>query len=286
MRKSVRERAPSLRRRLGDPTGLAAILLWLLFGGFGLVECGVAAADGNFTIHGVDPERVRAIRARAERVRKAISSELFGDDAPEVWEEPCAIHVHTSDEAFVDVVGGSPGIARGATSLEFGVDRVTSRRIDLLADRGEIVPDALDHELVHVVLADRFIDSPPPRWADEGLAVLFDSSEKQSLHEEDFREACRAGRAWTCEELLAMEQYPPGDQRQRVFYGQSAALVRWLIARSDTRTFVCFLADCENLGTNAALERHYALPSKGSLAAAWGPVPPAASLLSSADDPR
>jgi hypothetical protein len=136
------------------------------------------------------------------------------------------------------------------------------------------VPDAIDHELVHVVLADHFVLAAPPRWADEGLALLFDAPEKQRGHEADFQEARRRGLAWTAGELVSLEAYPEDSPRQRVFYGQSAALVRWLIARRDAATFIRFLDDAADAGMDASLSRHYGLNSLASVSSAWKEVAP------------
>ena len=230
-----------------------------------------AAADagaGSFTVSGVSPERSRGVIEHAERVRSAAFSSLLGRAAPEPWRVRCGIHVHATPASFAAAVGGPPAVARGATSIEFGEHAVLLRRIDVMAGDG-LVPDALDHEIVHVVLADHFHDGPPPRWADEGLAVLFDPPEKQRQHEADFRSALMHGREWHVRDLLALEEYPSATERQRVFYGQSAAVVRWLIARRDAATFIRFLDDSAAHGTEAALAIHYGLDSTAALSQAW-----------------
>jgi len=73
---------------------------------------------------------------------------------------------------------------------------------------------------------------------------------------------------------VAMEEYPMETSRQRVFYGQSAALVRWLIARRDAATFIRFLDDAADAGMEAALRRHYGLNSLASVSSAWKEVAP------------
>jgi hypothetical protein len=230
--------------------------------------------SGNFVVHGVAAERAAVIRAHAETVRTRAFETLLGDSSPRPWQPRCDVHVHATPGAFSAAVGGPPDVAQGATSIDFSGDSVSLRRIDLLAAGDALVPPALAHELVHVVLADRFTAGPPPRWADEGLAVLFDQDGKQRDHERDFRAARHRGQAWTAADLVALDDYPPGPGRQRVFYGQSAALVRWLIDRKDARTFVRFLEHCPELGLRAALERHYDLHSVTDLELAWKEVPP------------
>jgi hypothetical protein len=228
-----------------------------------------AMRPGNVSVHGVPPDRAEAIRGHAEQVRQRAFARLLNDDMPRPWTARCEIHVHATPQSFAAEVGGAPEAARGATSIEFTGDAVSLRRIDVMGDGDAIIPDALAHEIVHVVLADHFTAGPPPRWADEGLALLFDSPEKQQDHDADFREARRRGLAWEVGDLIALEDYPPGAARQRVFYGQSAALVRWLIARRDAATFVRFLDDCGALGLAAACQAHYGLKSADALELAW-----------------
>lgn len=238
------------------------------------------AADGgdrahvNFTVHGVAAAAAATIRGHAEEVRARAFAGLLDERSPRRWLPQCAIHVHATPAAFAAAVGGPPDVAQGATSIEFAHDVVSLRRIDLLADPVAPVPPALAHELVHVVLADRFTQGPPPRWADEGLAILFDAAGRQEDHERDFRAARARGLSWSAADLLALEDYPPGAERQRVFYGQSATLVRWLIGRKDALTFIRFLESCPEHGLEPALERHYGLRSIGELERAWKEVPP------------
>ena len=231
-------------------------------------------ATGNIVVVGTDPSRADVIREHAETIRREAFSQLLGEADPKPWLVRCEIHVHSSAESFEQAVGGSPAEARGATSLEFSGDRVVTRRIDVMGDGPAAVPDAIDHELVHVVLADHFVHAAPPRWADEGLALLFDTQEKQRGHEADFQDARRRGLAWSATDLLALEDYPADGPRQKIFYGQSAALVRWLIARRDAATFIRFLDDAAHVGMEAALDRHYAIPSLASVSSAWKEVAP------------
>jgi hypothetical protein len=210
-------------------------------------------------------------------MRREVSGFLLGIEQPEAWRVRCEIHVHPTPTAFAVALGSPPTDARGATSIEFSGNDVVLRRIDVVGDGDEAVPDALDHELVHVVLADHFVQGPPPRWADEGLAILFDPPAKQRAHEGDFLEARRQGLVWKAADLVAIEDYPHDSRRQQVFYGQSAALVRWLVARGDAATFIRFLDDEAEHGIERALARHYEL-SVDSLTTAWKEVAPISSL--------
>ena len=273
-------RGSSGPRPVGKPSWIRAVGAAVAAASAGLpvvgesVSAGGARGHRNFVVHGVAAERSLVISDRAESLRTEVRQLLIGAAAGDPWRPACEVHVHPTAASFARAVGGSPAGAVGATSPEFSTDRVTLRRIDVMGDGPEAMPDGLAHEIAHVVLADRFIAAPPPRWADEGLALLFDPPAKQRLHDTDFREAFRHGRAWAAAELLMLEDYPAGTARQRIFYGQSAALVRWLVARRDARAFVEFAAACGEVGTTAALVEHYGIDSVDELEVAWSdPVP-------------
>ena len=233
----------------------------------------ISAGLESFTVVGVDAERAAAVAARAAELRQRISAQLLGIDQPEAWTPRCEIHVHLTEESFADAVGGAPATARGATSIEFFSDDVGLRRIDVMGDRpGESIPDALAHELVHVVLADRFCDGPPPRWADEGLAMLFDPEEKQTGHDEDFRDAAIRGLAWSGRDMFEIDLDPADIGRERVFYGESLALVRWFLAQGSAATFLSFLDDCDAEGIAESLNRHYQIGSLAEFDNRWQTV--------------
>lgn len=262
-----RQREPS---RPHVAAWLVAMLLAMAAG-----QAGFAAGDtvASIVVHGVSADRAAVIADHALDVRSRAFRHLLGEEAPRAWRVPCHVHVHETATAFAAAVGGPPAVARGATSIEFTGAEVSLRRIDVMGDGSEEIPDALAHEVVHVVLADHFTAGPPPRWADEGIAVLFDSAEKQQGHQVDFLRASRTGMAWRVRDLLELEEYPAEPGRQRIFYGQSASLARWLVDRRDGPTFIRFLDDCSAVGIDASLHRHYALGSVAALERAWKEVP-------------
>lgn len=230
----------------------------------------------SILVSGVTPERAALIAAHAEETRLAIFARLLDTPAPPVWVPRCVIHVHDDAASFTAAVGAPPVAARGATSIEFVGDRASLRRIDVMGDRGATIPDSLDHELVHVVLADHFTAAPPPRWADEGLAMLFDSVEKQLGHDADFETAVAHGQAWRTRDLMTIDPHPADTARLRIFYGQSAALVRWLIAREGAATFIAFLDDADRMGPGRALAARYGIESPEELDRRRVSVPPVA----------
>lgn len=238
----------------------------------------VSARDSrrDVVVTGVDTDRAAIIAACVDETRRRVEILLVGTAELRPWVPPCTVHVHRDREAFALAVSDAPAASGGATSIEFVGDSVSLRRIDVIAAADGDVPAALPHEVVHVVLADHFTDVPPPRWADEGLATLFDDPVKQRGHEADFRRAAAHGQAWSVADLIDLELEPADTARQRLFYGQSAALVRWLLAREDGTTFLRFVADAAREGPAASMRNHYGLSSADDLEQAWrsGPALP------------
>lgn len=263
--------AGSRRQRAAHPPLLAGF--GILVAVLSLANPLQTAAADDIVVVGVPAARADEIAAHALGVRSRAFRHLLGQDAPRPWRVPCEVVVHATAADFAAAVGGPPAVARGATSIEFAGSDVVLRRIDVMGDGPDVIPDALAHELVHVVLADHFTEGPPPRWADEGLAVLFDPESKQHGHQRDFNRAAGAGMAWRISDLFALDNYPEEPGRQRIFYGQSAAVVRWLVDRRGTVTFIRFLDDCTTVGPDEAVRRHYALGSVVALERAWKEVP-------------
>lgn len=215
-----------------------------------------AASSRDVIVVGVSAARAERIARHVTEIRGAIHSLLTGSALLHPWVPACTIHVHRDRASFARAVGNAPPSARGATTLEFNDDTVRLRRIDVMDAGDGGVPDALAHELVHVVLAEWFPDVPPPRWADEGLAVLFDSPAKQEGHAADFRAALSRGQCLTIADLMAMEHEPVEPARQQVFYGQSAALTRWLLDRRGGPSFLRLLREIAAHGPEAAVLQH------------------------------
>lgn len=241
----------------------------------------------DFVVVGVSPERAEAITSVAVEVRRDIVKLLFGSEKVTLWAPPCEIHVHQNRQVFAESVDGAPDSALGATSIEFQGNSVWLRRIDVVHEDGVVVPSALAHELVHVVLADHFTEGPPPPWVDEGLATLFDDLDKQLKHESDFRDAASRGSAYRFDELMRMERIPEQTYRQRVFYGQSAAIVRWLLTRADGPTLLRFINDSTTVGLSRSLRMHYAIDTSAALETAWHaePIVPSARRVPAAVPP-
>ena len=122
--------------------------------------------------------------------------------------------------------------------------------------------------MTHVVLADWLDGRQPPRWADEGMAILADSHEKQMLHERDLSHGFAQGTAFRVTELLTIDGYPTA-QRIPAFYGQSASLTACLALRDDPARFVEFLRRSLDSGYDQALRDIYHIDNVAELERHW-----------------
>ena len=105
----------------------------------------------------------------------------LGDVASGDWAARCQVVVHEFPSSYMRSVGRFAAQTKGSSLIRSHRGNITLRRVDLLAsDAGVGEPSAFAHELTHVVLADRFHGDQPPRWMDEGIAMLSDSDAKLS----------------------------------------------------------------------------------------------------------
>lgn len=189
------------------------------------------------------------------------------DNAPKSWSPRCEVFVHATREQYLRAVGQGGGQTRGSSLIQIDNHKVMARRIDLLMDSRAGLT-ALPHELTHVVLADRFLDQPPPHWLDEGIAMLADIRQKQLLHSRDCQEALASRTALSLAQLLTLEQFTSADQMP-AFYGQSLSLVQMLAHRGDPPKIVAFGIDARKVGYDRALRKHFAIEGTADLERHW-----------------
>jgi hypothetical protein len=204
----------------------------------------------------------------AEAWRKLLCSSWRGEPESKPWIPKCQIVLHSSQRSYLSAVGRGGERTVGSSLVKADKGRILSRRIDLLGVGTSFLSAALPHELTHVVLRDSFTATVVPRWADEGMAVLADTVAKQERHEHDLKQAVAQRAIFRSVELLAIDDYPPVG-RFGTFYGQSASLTRFLVARKSPEQFVKFLNRAREAGYDAALLECYDLNGVGELDRQW-----------------
>ena len=200
----------------------------------------------------------KELAERAESLRNELKARWLGEASPGDWQPRCQIFLFGSKRSYVAAVGPGSEHTVGSSLVNADKGRITSRRIDLLGDQTEFLSAALPHELTHVILRDRFVSTPPPRWADEGMATLADTQAKQGRHHKDLMNALTSGTTFRAANLLAMDDYPRAD-RVGTFYGESIALTKFLVDRATPQQFVEFVSRATQDGYDDALESCYGI---------------------------
>ena len=243
----------------------------------GITGTSRAARSHNFRVESKAARfDARLTAERCEQWRKHFYAKWLGNDPSEPWTPRCSVTIHSHRESYQAAIGRHNDWSFGSSWVEMKAERVSERRIDLLVDsQGEL--SAFAHELTHVVLADAFQAGQPPLWANEGMAILADSTEKRRLHERDLRQSMHQGTSFRCVELLELTGYPT-IERVPAFYGQSASLVAFLNRCGGSEKLVPFLKSAAVNGYDRALSDCYGISGLADLERRWkvGQVTPVA----------
>lgn len=180
----------------------------------------------------------RQVASVAEKVRREQYRKWIGVDPARPWSKPCEIYLYPSAELFSSETGlssDSPGFSLTNTSR----GQVTSRRTNLRADDPKLLLTSLPHEMTHVVLADSFASiKTPPRWADEGMAVLSEPELERRQRAMDLMVPLQRGLVYSVGDLMTMEA--PRDENWMVYYNQSVSLTWFLVEKSSPAQFLKF----------------------------------------------
>jgi hypothetical protein len=227
------------------------------------------ATTEHFVVKSYSPAVDAAQLARhAEAMRREVAALWLDDQATATWNPRCEIVVHSTRTSYRRAVGGDGSSTVGSTLVRFSEGRIVVRRIDLLGERADSPFETVAHELVHVIFAERFRKTAPPRWAEEGAALMADSHAKRLAHRRDFAVALRDGSAFRVSELVRMSDYPP-PTRCAAFYGQSLVLVDFLMRLGEPADFARFVDRSLEAGHDRALREVYGIASTQQLESLW-----------------
>ncbi|MBN9517453.1 hypothetical protein J0H58_02870 [bacterium] len=207
-----------------------------------------------------------AVAAAAETRRDETFKRWSGPPGG-AWGAKCEIVLHPTAECYANMTG-KPAAGTGHATVKLSGGRATERRIDLRADDAALVPNTLPRELTHVVLADLFPHTPPPKWAEEGMAVLAGSPEEVSRYVRTLSRCARDNELLPTAALLELKDFPPAE-KVTGFCCASVTLVDYLVKLKGEQHFLMFLRDSQRYGTAQALRRQYDIDGPAALEQAW-----------------
>lgn len=228
-----------------------------------------AVETANFRIYGISRlQHARTIGDDFEKLRSSLCRTWLGERQLPDWSPKCDVVVHATAASYRRAVGQDQFTTVGASRIDTVGDQITLRRLDIRADQPGWFAAAVPHELTHVIMAEEFRAGQLPAWADEGMALLADTHAKQSLHRRDLVLGRQSGRVCRLVQFVSRTSYPAATEIP-VFYGQSASLVAFLVARQSAADFVRFLHLAEAAGCDAALSEVYSLGNTSELEHEW-----------------
>ena len=226
------------------------------------------AETSRFVINSfVNGPKAIDVANHCESLCSHLRANVFDLSPNERWQPKCHVVLHKSREAYKRAVGTSGSQTVGSSTITFVGGRVSQRRIDLLAVDWKQGLSALPHELVHVLFADAFPKTAPPKWAEEGMALLFDPPDKKARHQRDLDIAIRSNTTLSLDRLLADVDYPSASHRA-AFYAQSLSLVDYMTRLNSPKDFVRFASLSTQHGPDHALSVVYDMDTK-QLSRSW-----------------
>ncbi len=203
-----------------------------------------------------------------ESLRRSLYRTWLGAEPTTRWTPKCDVVLCSDDATYLREVGPGGRNTVASALVSNPGKKVTVRRIDVRRGNQKWIEGPFAHELTHVVIADRLELEHLPRWADEGMATLADSTAKQERHRGDLTQAFQRGGVFRMAQLLTATTYPAQDQ-WGAFYGQSASLVNFLVERDSPARFVEFLEAARAQGYAAALRSIYQIDDIATLERQW-----------------
>jgi len=201
----------------------------------------------------------KAYAEALEYYRWRNSMESTGKAMPD-WAQP----------AVVTVQGGPHLGAGGATTFTFQNGEVFGWRMSVQGSQERILDSVIPHEVQHMVTASDF-GVATPRWIDEGIATLTESSIEQNKHRQMLPVFLRSGRGLAFNQMMTMMDYPPDYMPM---YAQGYSVVSYMNTLKGKAEIVNTMRDAMNGGnTNQAWEtairNHYGFQNLGEFQNSW-----------------
>jgi hypothetical protein len=243
---------------------------------------GNTCRTSNFVVEAESAEAAERVGRAAEDQRKLLAERWTGR-APPTWAKPCKVRVTLTGDGGASggrvymgglksvrgfeipvVTPADLGKLKSSTSVQFESDGAVEANMILEGPLDTILGGLLAREVTHAVIANH-LGFAPPRWADEGMAVMAEETEARR-HDELWQQVRNQGRVIPLRRLIYVNAYP---EDVTVVDAQGYSLVRFLTSISGRPTFVAFLAAARGLSWDSALEKYYGYRNVDQLQNAW-----------------
>lgn len=225
-----------------------------------LVRC----CTSNFEVHAPDDKLAAQVAKAAEKHRKELAEKWLGKELP-AWEERCPIAIRLNEKR-----------TGGATTFTFAAKdpAVAGMEMSLFGTSKMVLENVLPHEITHSVIATA-IGKPVPRWVDEGIGVLAESTDEQAAHDQKCHEFLAAGRGYRLKYLFDAKDYP---RDVIVLFAQGHSVCRFLLTRklrmkegsmSPEKGLVKFTTLGMEVGWDEAMRVVYGFENVNELEEAW-----------------
>jgi hypothetical protein len=213
----------------------------------------VSYQTANFVVEAATPEVAQLVAESAERYRRELARVWLEKDMPD-WPAPCRVHVTLNADR-----------PAGRTDISFARGQVVAQYVDVRGSLDRVLKGPLPHEITHVLFA-HFFGAQPPRWADEGAAIISEDGIQGERQRQLFRKILADESYFSLRRLLAMRAYP---EDLTCLYAQGYSVSRFLITAKSRKTFVAFVRDGLDRGWDDAARNQYGYQTVEDMEKAW-----------------
>jgi hypothetical protein len=206
----------------------------------------------NFTVYADTADAAKQVGDAAETYRAELAKLWLGA-ALDDWPEPCRIDVADAER---------PG---GATQISFARGKVLFQRVNVQGPLERVLKGPLPHELTHVLFAHHF-GFQPPRWVDEGGAILSEGEKQRDAHRKMFGQILDKGRQFPLRDFFGLRDYPTD---MACLYAQGHSISGFLVAAKGHKAFLSFVRDGVERNWDDAVKDRYGYQNVEQLEKAW-----------------
>jgi hypothetical protein len=219
-----------------------------------LFSLGASYSTPNFVVEAPTPQIAEQVGKYAEEYRREKAKQWLGQEMPQ-WGVPCPLKVTVT-------MNGSGG----ATTFAFDRGSILSQEMHIEGSLDRLLASVLPHEVTHTVFA-YYYRTPVPRWADEGGSVLSEDEVERAHHDQLVRSILRTpGRSIPLRRLFTMTKYPPDVM---VLYAEGYSVTNFLVASSNRKTFLEFVAMGMRGDWDKAAKTYYGFKTVEDMEQGW-----------------